>query len=147
MIAGKGRAQGKEKLELQMTSMIDVVFLLLIFFIVTLAIPKEEAMIVTTLRGLEEPGPGPLPPVPPKEFDDVVLLITRDEFGGVKRYMRNTPMLNDGMLLSYMRGFRELYPDGRVIIQCTDKVPYKELVSTIGLAQVADLKIGFADLH
>ena len=49
MNLGKVRAELQEKLELKMTPMIDVVFLLLIFFIVTLQIPREEAMIEAEL--------------------------------------------------------------------------------------------------
>lgn len=147
MKAGKGRAKDGAKLELQMTSMIDVVFLLLIFFIVTLAIPKDEAMIETTLRGGESGELVPPSPGPSQDFPDVVLRISRDESGNVKKYIRNTPMPNDGVLLGYLKEFRELYPDGRVVISCADKVPYKELVSAISLTRIADLTIAFADLH
>ena len=61
--AAKGR--GRQKPELKLTSMIDVVFLLLIFFVVTATFTIEEGTVLATLPGNSRPiGPAPPPQIP-----------------------------------------------------------------------------------
>ena len=68
----------QEKLELQMTSMIDVVFLLLVFFIVTLKIPKEEQLIETDLPKAKGGGKTSAEQEEREEFEDVLLTLVPD---------------------------------------------------------------------
>ena len=46
-----------------------------------------------------------------------------------------------------MKTFGELNPQGRVIIDCADDVPYKDLIEGINAAQIAELDISFANLR
>lgn len=58
-----GRGRGRQKIELKMTSMIDIVFLLLIFFVVTATFTVEEGTLLATMPGnTGKVGPPP-PPV------------------------------------------------------------------------------------
>ena len=58
---GEGRALSKP--QLKATSMIDVVFLLLIFFVVTASFHVDEAALQAKLPGNSTIGPTPPPPV------------------------------------------------------------------------------------
>ena len=138
------------KLELKMTSMIDVVFLLLIFFLVTLSIPREEGAIETTLARAPSELDGRVPPEvedKQKELPDVLLHISRTAAGRVRKELNMQPVLNDGMLLERLTALREASPDGCVVIHCNADVPYAEMVNAIGIVQMARLKIAIAGLH
>ena len=145
MILGK-KGQEAERIEIKMTSMIDMVFLLLIFFIVTLQYPREEGMIETRLPSAESVGEVTTPDERPEEFEDIILRITKGPAGNVRKYVQGTHMLNDMVLLGRLEALRTLHENGRVVIQCQDDVPYEELVNAISLVQIARLKIAFADL-
>ena len=137
----------EDKLELKMTSMIDVVFLLLIFFIVTLQIPEEEAMIETTLPEKETKDEAQKQQEREREaeFEDVMLAL-RKEQGSVQTYVNNQPIPSLKLLINRLQTFRELNPEGRVVIDCADDVPYQALVRAINAAQIAELDIAFANL-
>lgn len=138
-----------EQLELQMTSMIDVVFLLLIFFIVTLQIPKQEAMIETDLP--QAKGPSRTESVddepPEQEFEDILLDLQKDATTGeVKTFVSGQRMMTPGQLASRLRMFQNINESGRVVIRCQDEVPYKDLVMAISIVQNVELPMAFADL-
>ena len=59
---GKGR--GLQKPELKLTAMIDVVFLLLIFFVVTASFQIDEGTLLATLPGDSAPVGATPPPIP-----------------------------------------------------------------------------------
>jgi biopolymer transport protein ExbD len=137
-----------DELELKMTSMIDVVFLLLIFFIVTLQIPKQEAMIETELPQASGPSPNEaVDEEPPEEFEDILLTLQKDpNTGQVKTYVSGQWMMTPGQLASRLTMFRNINDSGRVVIRCQDEVPYKELVMAISIVQSVELPMAFADL-
>ena len=76
-----------------------------------------------------------------------MLLTLRRVNGLVERYINHQPVAGTMMLVARLRTFSELNPDGRVIIDCADDVPYRELVEAINAAQIAELKISFANLR
>jgi len=141
------KSGGEEKLELKMTSMIDVVFLLLIFFIVTLQIPKPEAMIETELPKAKGPGQVKVEDVPPPEedFEDIRLIVYKDKTGTVQRYVNEMMVRTDGQLFSQLKQMKEIYENGRVVVVCADDVPYKHLILAISIVQNAGLPIAFGD--
>jgi len=146
MILGRQRSEQEEKIELKMTSMIDVVFLLLIFFIVTLQIPREEAMIETNLPRARGTGEAVAEDEMKVEFEDVLLSLRRAN-GLVEIYVNQQPIPGTYMLIAKLKTFSELNPQGRVIIDCADNVPYKGLIEAISAAQIAELDISFANLR
>ena len=148
MPIGAAEAAQQEKLALQMTPMIDVVFQLLIFFIVTLNIPKEEAMIETELPRAR--GGGEVTGTEPQvreEFEDILLSIVKEPVTGQARiYVNNQWMMNSRQLLGRLEMFRNLNEKGRVVVQCGDNVPYKDLIEAISIVQIAELPMAFANL-
>ena len=136
------------KLELNMTSMIDVVFQLLIFFLVTLHIPDTEQMIETDMPKAR--GPGSATSIKEEEnleeFEDILLTIAIVN----KRpqvYVAGQRMLTDGMLKARLDMFRNLNEKGRVVISCQPEAPYVEVVRAISVVQQAGLPLAFANLE
>ena len=141
----KKRRLLEDKIELKMTAMIDVVFLLLIFFIVTLQIPREEGMIETNLPKAEGVGETQAPEEMRAEFEDVRLTL-RKTAGRVETCVNDQPVSSLKLLIARLKSFSELYPEGRVIINCADEVPYQDLIRAINAAQIAELTIAFSNL-
>lgn len=139
--------QDEDELELKMTSMIDVVFLLLIFFIVTLRIPEEEAMIETELPQAAGPGQQTGTTEEREEFEDILLTLRKDDTTGqVKTYVSGQWMMSPEQLASRLKMFRNINENGRVVVRCQDEVPYKKLVEAISIVQYVELPMAFADL-
>ena len=148
MIKGSVPPELDDKLELKMTSMIDCVFLLLIFFIASLKIPRDEAMIETMIPQAKGTGQVTVEkPVEGPEFGDIVLRIVVDEAGNARKYLGDQWMIGPGQMLGMLESFRKLNEKGRVVIQCGDDVPYKDLIEAISVVQLANLKISFANLR
>ncbi len=140
--------QEEEKMELKMTSMIDVVFLLLIFFIVTLQIPQPEVMIETELPRADEEGEH----TAEEELDREEFMDLRLRLAWNATTNRSEIRLNE----EPVRGWRQLegrltmahrlHPDGRIIVACDDEVPYDDLIQAISSIQASGLPMVFADL-
>jgi len=148
-MAGMGSgAAAPPKLEINMTPMIDVVFQLLIFFMVTLKMPREEMMVETDLPTARGPGTIKVDDVPPpeEEFEDIRLLIIKDRrSGAVQRYINDMMVRSDSQLGGQLANMKKLYAKGRVIVICADDVPYKHIIKTISIVQAAELPIAFGD--
>mgnify|MGYP006293725151 CR=1 FL=1 len=138
------------KLELKMTSMIDVVFLLLIFFIVTLEVPRPERVIPGRLESpqssSDEVDPDPPAPAPRVEFEDIWLSIRRDpESGSVETYVQRQRILNHAHLRGKLRRYRRLHEDSRVVVDCEEDVPYRHFVKTISFVRQSGLRMAFSN--
>jgi len=134
-----------EKLELKMTAMIDVVFLLLAFFLV-LPIPRKEVVIETLMPRGRETGQNETQLELEKEFEDIAIFIRIDELGTVRKFVNDQRMLTPGEMLSRLRAFQKMNEDARVIITCDDDVPYQDFFEVISVADLAHLKVAFADV-
>lgn len=146
MAIGASR-QEEEKMELKMTSMIDVVFLLLIFFIVTLQIPEPEVMIETELPRADDVGLTEAERELEDEFEDLQLRILWNETAGRSEIRFNErPVPGQTQLLGLLRIAQRMHPTGRVIVMCDDDVPYDDLIQTISTVQMTELPMAFADL-
>lgn len=123
-IAGKEKV-GAERVELQMTSMIDCVFLLLIFFVMTMKFPAVEGILPAHLPADGKP-PGP----PPKqkgilirlEYPEKHLMILVD---GAKVGGRMTALKTKLCL------YRRYGADARITISGAPDVPYEHVVSVM----------------
>jgi len=135
------------KMEINMTPMIDVVFQLLIFFLVTLKMPRSEVMIETDLPTAK--GPGTIKtdiPTPDEEFEDIRLVIYKDpSTGAVQRYINDMMVRSDSQLYSQLTNMKKLYAKGRVIVICADNVAYKYVVRTITIVQQSELPMAFGE--
>ena len=126
----KNRNKGDE-LQLEMTPMIDVVFQLLIFFIVTLNQPD----ILSQLEALR-PAPNPSP----TEVVDPPTSITIKGFAkhpGLGAYMFGNDQNRRTVTLEQLRGFvgqmAKANKKQTVIVNCTDDAPHGCLVRVLDM--------------
>jgi biopolymer transport protein ExbD len=121
----KGRNKG-EAAKLEMTPMIDVVFQLLIFFIVTL---KEEDI----LSHLDVSRPAPDPNATPEEQVDDLLTI---EVGRQAWVLNGRPYAGTAGLAALDRSLTRIASFSRgtsVIIKCTGDSPHSRLVQLLNI--------------
>jgi len=129
---GKRRKERKkgDAAKLEMTPMIDVVFQLLIFFIVTL---KQED-IVSHLN-VSRPAPDPNAPPPEEEIDDLLTI----EVGKQAWVLNGRPYPNDRQgrgLEALDKSLTRLASFSRttsVIIKCTGDSPHSNLVRLLNI--------------
>ena len=103
----KRRNRASDEAEVDMTPMLDVVFILLIFFIVTSTFAQEKAM------GLEPPPP-PAPPDQEQTQSVPAILIYVDESNMITVNGRNTDI---GSVRANIERVRAETPESQVIIQ------------------------------
>lgn len=141
-------ASDDEELELRMTSMIDVVFLLLIFFIVTLKIPEDEAMIETYVPEAAGTGDVQAEKETKEEFKDIMLTLRKESGSGeVKTFVSGQRMRSAGQLANRLKMFRNINDEGRVVVECADDVPYADLIEAISVVQAVELPMAFGNLN
>lgn len=114
---------------LNITAMIDVVFLLLIFFICTASLNLPESEIKTAL-------PAGSTKVP--EFQPVKISLSKAD-GGLLVSCDNTLCLTDSVLRESIISRSQL-ADIPVIFSITDEVSFDELVHTIDICRQGGLK-------
>lgn len=103
----RGRSLRKpEEAQVDLTPMLDVVFILLIFFIVTAVFTQEQAI------GLEPPPPPPPPNVEPPETPTILIYISGDNIIRV-----NNRVADIGSVRANIERLKAENPDSAVIIQ------------------------------
>ena len=117
------RTQSSEKLQLQMTPMIDVVFLLLIFFIVTSSFVEYEGKLQTNLpRNVNVQNAAQDLEQPP----EVLIEISADGVISVGNQVK-TPAQLAALLIS----LRKLYPDQPVVIRGDPQTFHRYVVDVL----------------
>ena len=126
---------GEEKVELQMTSMIDVVFLLLIFFIATMEfkeqegllrsfLPKETKAVVSTAKKQEKDED--------KDLQDIRITLEKTEVGkGVIITVGQATLPSFKQLWFKLNRLHKRYPDHRVVIDGKPNVDYGYIVKAL----------------
>ncbi len=120
--------QGKET-ELEMTPMIDVVFQLLIFFVVTI-----QPMDVIASLDVSRPSPDPDAPPPQEQIDDM-LTITIDAQGV---YLNNQRYSRAGLERMLFRMAR-ISRTQTVLIKCASNSPHRTLIEVLDLCAKSGL--------
>lgn len=128
----------RRRLEVAMTPMIDVVFLLLVFFVWTASFQIVEQVLPSTLS--EAQGNQPVknndPPPPEMDFDNVVIRLNTD--GQVLRWQLNNQAVES---LEQMRtrlvAIAEIKSDAPVILHPDDNVPLGDVIDVYDLSRVA----------
>ena len=125
----KGRKQRNkgEKPSLEMTPMIDVVFQLLIFFIVTL---KQEDI----LANLDALRPAPdTKPIEVKK-DPITISI------GAQGFFFQGSLMTDKQLTSSLQKIARLDPNTTIIVKCTGDSPHGFLVRALDTCNSVNLR-------
>ena len=128
MAHAKKKRRVPDDLKLEMTPMIDVVFQLLIFFIVTL---KQEDI----LSNLEALRPQP-DPSPPKEIqkDPITVLIGRQGF------FFEGAILTEAQLKNNLLRIARLDPNSMIIVKCTGDSAHGNLVRALDICNSVGLR-------
>jgi biopolymer transport protein ExbD len=127
---GKGRKQRNkgEKPSLEMTPMIDVVFQLLIFFIVTIK-PKDILANLDALR----PSPDP---APPKEINQEPITIAI----GPQGFFFQGSLMTEARLATSLQKIARLDPNTTIIVKCTGDSPHGLLVRALDTCNSVNLR-------
>jgi biopolymer transport protein ExbD len=129
-MARKKRIATDEQAQLQMTPMIDVVFQLLIFFIVTL---KQEDIL--SHLDISRPAPDQTARPPDKQIEE---LLTIEVFkDGYIMQGRRVPLSTLDRRLTKLAEYSK---NISVIIKCTADSPHANLIRLLDICAKADLK-------
>lgn len=137
----RGRRGEIEEAKLNLTSMIDCVFLLLIFFVATMKAPKLEANIQAYLPKTDPlKTAGASTEEPMKEEANVIEIALRRGGGDRVEILLNGAEIVGGFsrlsaALGSLRFIAETTPGARteVIVDATDVVAYKHIVTTLDI--------------
>ena len=133
-----GEGGESEKIELQMTSMIDCVFLLLIFFVMTMKFPKVEGNLPAHL-----PREGRKSSDQKEQTEEIVIGLEYPN----KQLIILVNGANIGNRMDALRTklflLRRQIPDARVTVDGAPAVPYEYIVRTLN----ACAKFGFQKIQ
>ncbi len=125
-------------LEVAMTPMIDVVFLLLIFFVWTSSFEAPESDLPSSVASAEKPGGGaePSPDIVAEAFDEIVIGVTFDS-SGVKLELNQQPIANLSVLKTRLSEILQLGVQPPVIIDPEPTVLMADAVAVFDAARTA----------
>ncbi|MCA9076384.1 MAG: biopolymer transporter ExbD [Planctomycetaceae bacterium] len=127
-----------------MTPMIDIVFLLLVFFVVAAAGQVQESLLPTELTaagGIESDQPIERDPW----IVEVWLRLRTDEIGQTIIDMNGTEYATVDALAAPLNALAELTPDNPVILDNGPNVPMRDVIAVYDLSRAAGFEsINFA---
>ncbi len=123
------RRRQQEEEEINMTPMLDVVFIMLIFFIVTASFVKEA--------GIDVNRPPPAPDTPPEDIDKTSILVSIDE--GDRVWIDNRLVDQRAVRANIERLLAEK-PDSNVLVQAHKDSMTQILVRVMDAARMAGVK-------
>ena len=134
---------GEEKVELQMTSMIDVVFLLLIFFIATMEfkeqegllrsfLPKESQKVASSAKKQEKDEE--------KDLQDITITLEKPKSGRVTITVGQAAVPSFRQLAFKLGRLHKRYPDHRVIIDGKPDVDFGYVVKALNACLRAEYR-------
>ena len=135
--------RGPARIEANLTPMIDITFLLVVFFVVVSTISEVESV------EMELPRPEPTASAPPPEHSRSVLNVLPDELGEAVGYRLNAveyPLGPDGMsdlrrtLTSMLRGNPEL----RINLRADRRTSQKHIAPVLNAINEANTRSGNA---
>jgi biopolymer transport protein ExbD len=124
-----------------MTPMIDVVFLMLIFFVSTTSFQTLEELLPATLKAPGVTGTEPLPPEI-EELEEVTIRANLE--GGQVRWQVNQRIYTSrGMLRNALVQLAEIGANVPVILDVAGDVPLDEMINLYDLCRI----VGFRDVR
>ena len=126
-----------EEVEIELTPMIDVVFLLLIFFIVTMKFKVLEGKLETELPKDVGVNAGEVEDL----LEKVEIAIAEDpsELYGMKIFVNSRPMENLESFRAELERFVEVNPEQKATLYPGPKVNYEQVVKVVDQCIMADL--------
>jgi biopolymer transport protein ExbD len=114
--------------ENMMTSMIDVVFLLLIFFLCAATGKQAESLLPTTLAGGDGAAMATARPASALPLDEVWIAVTAPAPGRVVMTLNETPYEEFPQLETVLTQLAEIAPESPVVLDLAPEVPAGELI-------------------
>lgn len=142
MAKKKTRRMKMSEAETPISSMIDVVFLLLIYFVVT-----QKPIIEETLLGVDLPAPGGKPSGPPPTLFTIdVHKQADDPIKDLDIYYVNGMRWNFTDLKEQLKRISETTPDQTIIINCGPNARHQKLIRILDACAAAGLsKLNMVD--
>jgi len=126
-------------LQVQMTPMIDVVFLLLVFFLWTSSFEKPEYDLPSALA---EPPAGLADqqetPPPPEAFDELIIVV-RQEGGAMEMTLNGNPVPDLGSLQRQLREIVQLGVQPPVVVDPSPETTMRTSIQIYDIARSAGL--------
>ena len=129
----------EEKVELQMTSMIDVVFLLLIFFVTTMKFAAVEGNLPAYLPKKEKTvstAQTKKPSDEEKELEDIVLRLSM-QGGKVEMAVGSAILPNFRQLAFKLSRLHKQFPKHSVVLDAEPDVPFGKVVRALNACAAA----------
>jgi biopolymer transport protein ExbD len=133
----------RTEVELQLTPMIDCVFLLMVYFVWSSSFVIAEKSLPSELSVAEAQGSGQPnePPPPEADFDDVVIRIAT----GPVWTVNDEPVASLAELRQVLATIADIKSDAPVILDAGGEVPLGDVIDVFDLSRVVGFeKIGFA---
>ncbi|WP_442484024.1 ExbD/TolR family protein [Aeoliella sp. SH292] len=129
--------------ELSMTPMIDVVFLLMVFFVCTASFKAAELVLPSNLL-VSSSATVDVPIEPPDDLERIVIEIGTTD-SGVAWRVNDQPTATRDQLRELVEAIASVDSTLPVVIDCQDAVPLAEAISVYDLARSLGLeKVQFA---
>jgi biopolymer transport protein ExbD len=138
--------QRRSDLDVKMTPMIDVVFLLLVFFVWTASFQIVEQVLPSSLSQMmgTEPTTIDQPPPPEMDFDNVVIRI-RWTGAAAAWSVNDAPVASLAAVRSSLNAIATIKPDAPIILHPDPEVPLGDVIDVYDLARLEGFeKIQFA---
>ncbi|QDU28637.1 Biopolymer transport protein ExbD/TolR [Anatilimnocola aggregata] len=139
--------QRRDPVDIKMTPMIDVVFLLLIYFIWSASFGIVERLLPSQLSA-QAPGTGQptteVPPPPEADFEKVVVRVTGTQ-GRVGWLVNDTPVASLAQLQGILVGLSRIKSDAPVVLHPDPHVPLGDVIDVFDLSRLIGFeKVQFA---
>ena len=134
----KVRGAGKlpAKVDMQMAPMIDVVFLLLIFFVWTASFQIPEFALPTSVTTLEGTASVPTGPPPPElDFDEIVIRV-QIEGGNTVWQVNDQPEPDLAAVRDRLQKIAAINPDVPIIVHPDDDVEAGDAIDAYDMARL-----------
>lgn len=132
--------RGQSKMDIQMTPMIDVVFLLLIYFVWSAGFMIVEKILPSNVSAAATSSTTALQTPPPEaDFDNVVVRLSHTD--GQLRWLLNEQSMDSlSQLSETLRRIATVKPDAPVILHPDANVPLGDVIDVYDAARQASIK-------
>ncbi len=135
--------EGNPPIELNLTSMIDVIFLLLIFFVCTSSFDEPEKNLPTNLAG-QRIAQERQRPQEERDLEDIVVQISADPSSGVQYAIDGKEYASLGEVEETLDALREIDPNSPVVLDPDKSVPIESVLDVYDASRRVGLgKISF----